>query len=136
MPAVRCLVLVGVVSCAILLPSSGLAHRPEKGPGRELVQIQGYKNVLPRGVTVEREIALISLAEKYSFHATRWLQITPGNGAPVKTPEPSTLVLQGSPGDLNRFAAARPEQRVSILAERRPGSSDLFVLTLDLCPQD
>jgi hypothetical protein len=35
---------------------------------------------------------------------------------------------------LARYAAAGPEQTVTILAEHRPGSSDLFVLTLDLCP--
>lgn len=34
----------------------------------------------------------------------------------------------------SRFFAADPEQTVTILAEHRPGSSDLFVLTLDLCP--
>jgi hypothetical protein len=31
-------------------------------------------------------------------------------------------------------AGAKPDQTVTILAEHRPGSSDLFVLTLDLCP--
>jgi hypothetical protein len=35
---------------------------------------------------------------------------------------------------LTRFAAAKADQIVTILAEHRPGSSDLFVLTLDICP--
>jgi hypothetical protein len=32
-----------------------------------------------------------------------------------------------------RWLLAKPDQTVTILAEHRPGSSDLFVLTLDLC---
>jgi hypothetical protein len=54
---------------------------------------------------------------------------------PPSEPQPgSRFTLQGPRDLLARFAAARPEQTVTILAEHRPGSSDLFVLTLDLCP--
>ncbi len=42
--------------------------------------------------------------------------------------------LQGPRELLGQFSAARPNQTVTILAEHRPGSSDLFLLALDLCP--
>jgi len=35
---------------------------------------------------------------------------------------------------LARYAAAGPEQTVTILAEHRPGSIDVFVPALDPCP--
>jgi hypothetical protein len=50
-------------------------------------------------------------------------------------PPPGTrFTLQGSRDLLVWFPGARPDQTVTILAEHRPGSSDLFVLTLDICP--
>jgi len=46
----------------------------------------------------------------------------------------SRFTLQGPRDLLVRFAAVRPDQTVIILADHRSGSSDLFVLALDLCP--
>ena len=48
--------------------------------------------------------------------------------------ERARLVLQGPRELLARFAAARADQTVTMLAERRLGGSDLFVIALDLCP--
>jgi hypothetical protein len=45
-----------------------------------------------------------------------------------------SYTLQGPRPLLARFAGARPDQLVTILAEHRPGGSDLFVLAIDLCP--
>ena len=54
----------------------------------------------------------------------------------TRTPgrERDRLTLQGDFDVLARFAKARPEQQITILGEQRPGSGDLFILSLDLCP--
>jgi hypothetical protein len=52
---------------------------------------------------------------------------------PVEPPAGTRFTLQGPRDLLTRSAAAKADQIVTILAEHRPGSSDLFVLTLDIC---
>ncbi len=52
-----------------------------------------------------------------------------------KQPEAPEPELVGDRAVLRRVITARPDQVVTILAERRPGSSDLFVLSVDRCPE-
>jgi hypothetical protein len=58
----------------------------------------------------------------------------PRRRPPPEPPPGTRLTLQGPRALLVRFTGAKPDQVVVVLAEHRPGPSDLFVLTLDLCP--
>ena len=47
----------------------------------------------------------------------------------------ATSPMRMSSGPTARFTSARPDQRITILAQWRPGRTDLFVLAMDLCPE-
>ncbi len=119
----------------ILTCATALAHPPPRRETRELVRIQGYRGQAPSGVTVTRDAIVVANGVEYHFAATDWrvFRLEDDPAAP-EPKEPPRHTLQGSFGVLARFAKARPEQTVAILAERRPGSADLFILALDLCP--
>jgi hypothetical protein len=84
---------------------------------------------------VVREVTFLVLGQQLRFAATEWRSFAFFDPAGAPTPaEPAQLTLQGERPVLHRIASARPDQRITILAERRPGSPDMFVLTVDLCP--
>jgi hypothetical protein len=121
------------LACCIVLVGSAAAHPPPRTGSRELVRLQGHPGMVTPLSTV-RPLALVALGVERPFAASDVRTFSLGDVPPV-TPAPGTrFVLQGPRELLARYAAARPEQTVTILAEHRPGSSDLFVLTLDLCP--
>jgi len=131
-----CRVAMRIAAAAIaLLPVSVAAHNLAPQPMRELLRIQGYKAPAPAGVEVTREVTFIVLGQQVRFAANEWRAFAffdPSLQTP--SPEPAQLLLQGERPTLHSITAARPDQRVTILAERRPGSPDLFVLAVDLCP--
>ena len=113
------------------------AHEVHPSINREIVRIQGWRGV-PAGQTRGgREVTILAAGTESSFAITEW-NIFGVEDAPraLTAAEHDRYVLQGAPDLLSRFATARPAQRVTILAERRPGGADLFVLALDLCPPD
>ncbi len=111
-----------------------LAHPPPQLATRELVRLQGHV-AKKEDQTLKQRVVVVALGVEYAFGATDW-QVFSFSNAPQPSPSvaPQRVVLQGSRELLAGFAAARPAQTVTILAEHRPGSSDLFVLTVDLCP--
>ncbi len=134
--------LVTWAATALLLTTvacSAWGHAGPQGATRELVRLQGYRTATaPPGTS--RRVEVTALGKTYAFAAGDW-QVFALAGKDRSEPEvaPNTMqrfVLQGSREDLARFVAARPEQRVTLLAERRPGSLELFVLALDLCPAE
>ncbi len=121
--------------CALGLgAASAFAHPPPQLATRELVRLQGHV-AKKEDQTVKQRLVVVALGVEYAFGATDW-QVFGFSDAPQPGPSlaPQRVVLQGSRELLAGFAAARANQTVTILAEHRPGSSDLFVLTLDLCP--
>jgi hypothetical protein len=109
------------------------AHAPsDPSAGREIVRIQGQ-----RGAAVDgggpAALVVSALGTEYPFAASdlRVFGFSAGDAAASVGPK---VTLQGSRDLLSRFANARPDQTITILAERRAGSSDLFLLALDLCP--
>lgn len=128
--------LLAAASLAVAIaarPAS--AHDPAPQPVRELVRIQGYKAPAPHGAAVTRDVVFLVLGQQLSFAATEWRAFAfyDPKGAPAPA-EPPRLALQGERAALHSIAAARADQRVTILGERRPGSVNLFVLAVDLCP--
>ncbi len=121
--------------CVLGLPGAvALAHPPPQLATRELVRLQGYVGEKAhRGV--KQHLVVMVLGVEHAFGVVDW-QVFGFSNAPQPSPSvaPQRVVLQGSRELLAGFAAARPAQTVTILAEHRPGSSDLFVLTVDLCP--
>jgi hypothetical protein len=118
--------------CTLLLGIAA-AHSPPRAGTRELVRLQGHPGLVTPLSTVT-PLALVALGVERPFAASD-VRTFGFADVPSATPSPGTrFVLQGPRELLARYAAASPEQTVTILAEHRPGSSDLLVLTLDLCP--
>ena len=120
---------------ALMLATPAPAHTFKAHPVRELVRMQGYRAPAPQGVTTARDMTLIVLGQQLRFAATDW-QVYAFADTPDLPPreEPPQAILQGDRAVLRGITAARPDQQVTVLAERRPGSADLFVLSVDLCP--
>jgi hypothetical protein len=72
------------------------------------------------------------LGVDHRFHLTQRQVLGNETAAPAL---PARLLLQGDREILVKIAAARPEQRVTILGERRSGGVDLFLLATDFCPE-
>lgn len=110
-----------------------VAHAPaERAAGRELVRLQGQRGAATAGAG-PTALVISALGTEYPFAATDLRVFGFSDKDPAATVGPK-VTLQGSREQLSRFANARPGQTITILAERRAGSSDLFLLALDLCP--
>lgn len=105
---------------------------PEPGVGREIVRIQGHRSA-PADAGGAATLTISALGTEHPFTASdlRTFGLTEQARAATVGPK---VALQGTRDLLSRFANARPDQTITILAERRVGSSDLFLLALDLCP--
>jgi len=114
------------------------AHSVAPQTTREIIRVQGYRTS-ETPADMKRRVILVALGKESSFAATDWQVFGFSDdmpaAKPTAVPASQRFSLQGSREDLMRFAAARPEQRVTLLAEHRPGSLDLFLVALDLCPQ-
>ena len=97
---------------------------------REIVWLKG------RRAGAEAPLVLVALGADHHFAVAELKRFSVGDAAAAETGdlERARLALQGPRELLARFAGARRDQTVTILAERRPGRADLFVLALDLCP--
>jgi hypothetical protein len=121
------------IACCTLLLGLASAHPPPRTNPRELVRIQGHPGAVTPPATAT-PLVLVALGTEHAFAASD-VRTFGFAEVPPTEPQPGTrFVLQGARDLLVRYAAARPDQTVTILAEHRPGSNDLFVLTLDLCP--
>ncbi len=128
---------VGIVLLTLLaVPAAAHGHPVSRQPTREIIRIQGYR-ATATPAAVKRTLTLVTLGKEHSFAATDWQAFGFSEGTPESEPpaaDGQRFSLQGSREELMRFSAARPEQRVTLLVEHRPGSTDLFILALDLCP--
>lgn len=97
---------------------------------RELVWLKG------RRAGAEAPLVLVALGAEHHFTVAELKRFPVGEAAtaPATSFERDRLVLQGPRDLLARFAGARADQTVTLLAERRRGAGDLFVIALDLCP--
>ncbi|MDX2168356.1 MAG: hypothetical protein SF182_14880 [Deltaproteobacteria bacterium] len=131
--------LAGASLATLLLGSvaAAPAHDMSTLTQRELVRLQGYRAPAPRGVEVEREIKLFVLNESIPFAANEWrvFALQQGKEAAPTPGEVSQVILQGDRALLRRVVTAHADQRITILAERHPGGGDLFLLSVDLCPE-
>ena len=127
----RSQLLVVVALSALLAPPFAVAHEPPKVVVRELVRLQGFRRA--DGAAPAGRMTLRTQGADHPLAATdrRVFALTAEGTEPPKVGDRYTL--QGPRALLARFGAARPDQMVTILAERRPGNTELFVVTLDLC---
>jgi hypothetical protein len=120
---------------ALLVASSASAHDITSHAVRELVRIQGQLGTAtppPNG----RQVTFVVRGQRLPFTASEWRVFAFADDATLKQPEAPEPELVGDRPLLRRVITARPDQLITILAERRPGSSDLFVLTVDRCPEN
>jgi hypothetical protein len=125
-----CCALLGV---GVLWAAAASGHGTEAKGTRVLIRLQGYRVADPGGTPAD-ELVLTARGVEHRFRVTdrRRFELTQAEITPAR--ERDHLTLQADFDVLARFAKARPDQQVTILGEQRPGSGDLFVLTLDLCP--
>lgn len=122
------------VSMVLVLSAFGvaIAHPPPRTQNREIVRLAGHCSAdaaAPAG-----RMQLVALGAEHPFAATTrdTYSLTTEEAA-----QPAMrYTLQGPRALIARFAAARPDQTISILAEHHPGTDNLFVLDLDLCPPE
>ena len=119
-----------VLLALLLVPALVTAHPQPRVADRELVRLQG--RLRADGDAPAGRITLTALGTDHPFAALarEVYALTSEQTATLAT----RFTLQGPRPVLARFAGARADQTVTILAERRPGSDTLFVLALDLCP--
>ena len=130
-PRSRIRLAVAAFAVGALAGTAG-AHPPPKMVLRESVRLQGSRR--PDGDAPGGRMTLRALGTDHpfaTFSRQAFALVDEGQEPPAVG---DRYTLQGPRELLSRFTAARPEQTVTILAEHRPGSNDLFVLTLDLCP--
>lgn len=130
----RALLLAASAGLAALVPGAAVAHDPAPAVVRELVRLQGYRAPAPAGVAVQRELSVVVLGQTLRFAAEEWRRFALAEAA-APAVEPVAVTLQGDRALLRKVSTAADGQQVTILAERRPGSADLFVLTVDRCPR-
>ena len=129
------LVYFALAAAVALCASAARAHNLAPQPVRELVRIQGYRAPAPAGESIVRELTFVVLGQQVRFAANEWRVFAFFDPSAAPTPnEPAQIALQGERALLHRIATARGDQRVTILAERRPGSGEVFVLSVDVCP--
>ena len=130
---------LALATLAVVLSSvagAARAHEPQRLNAREIVRLAGTFGDPPAGVKSVRDVAVTVQGRERTLHASDWqvYALVVDQNAPV-APAPDRVTLQGTREDLARIANARPEQRVALLAERRPGMAELFLLAVDLCPE-
>lgn len=133
----RCVQVALAALAAVALAAGDVrAHEPQRLTAREIVRLAGTFGELPEGTKPVRDVAVTVQGRERTLHASDWqvYALVVDQNAPV-APPPERVTLQGTRSDLARIADARPEQRIAILAERRPGNAELFLLAVDLCPE-
>lgn len=117
-----------------VLASPVAAHETPRTAIRELVRLQGY--VVPPQETAEGETLTVAVhgRDLRMRVVDRQVFIAVGAAGRATTSEPPRLVIRGERALLARLSEAGPRQRVTLLGERRPGGSELFVAAVDLCP--
>src|SRR5512139_1213490 len=123
-----------LAAVVLLAAAAAPAHDVVSHAVRELVRIQGRPGTaaVPAG---GRQVTFVVLGQRLPFAASEWRVFAFADDTTEKKPEAPEPQLVGDRGLLRRVSTARPDQRVTILAERRPGSADLFVLAVDRCPE-
>lgn len=115
-------------------PTDVAAHDTPRTAVREMVRIQGHR-VEPGE---EASAAIVSLRvhdEVLRFRVEdRQIFVAVAASGRVSAPEPTELTLRGPRELLARVREAGPEQRVTLLGERRPGGRELFLAAVDVCP--
>lgn len=132
----RIVLLVAALAGSTLpAPRGAAAHEPQRLTSREIVRLAGTFGAPAAAVKNVRDVIVTVQGKERTLHATDWqvYALVVDQGERV-APAPERVTLQGTREDLARIASARPEQRIAILAERRPGLGELFLLAVDLCP--
>jgi hypothetical protein len=125
-----------VLTALLLVPAAASAHEPQRLNSREIVRLVGTFGAAPAGVKNVRDVVVTVQGRERTLHASDWqVYALVVDQSETVAPAPDRLTLQGTREDLARIASARDEQRIAILAERRPGTGELFLLAVDLCPE-
>lgn len=100
---------------------------------REIVRVQGTVHAI--GLACTNEITTLDILNRniqFCASETRRIAVTTTDVSPNHT-FPTRYSVQGERSELARILAAKAGERLTILAEWRPGRSDLFLIALDVC---
>lgn len=129
------LTFAAIVCAAAGWAGAARAHAPAAPATRELLRLQGHK--AEAADCAARAIVLSALGKGEAFCADEYRRLAVATEKPIELEkQPDAIDLQGSRALLARFAKARRDQRITILGEWRPGRRDLFLIDLDLCPEE
>ena len=109
-------------------------HEIKRTAVRELVRLQGW--VRPATEAEKDDVIELSVNGRvlpFVIHDRQVFISVGASGRPAEKESPR-VVVQGTRELLSRIAEATAQQRVTLLGERRPGSAELFVAAVDLCP--
>lgn len=123
-------VAVALVVAGLAVPVG--AHRIAPASIREVVWLEGRVRRAEQALRAERVVTLRLLGEERSLEVLDWRVLSPLGGGGAEPAPPARLDLAGDRYALARVLAARGG-RVTILAERRPGATSLFLVAVDAC---
>jgi len=128
--------VAAIVGAVVLAPPPSSAHDTPRTAIRELVRLQGYLQSDGSDADPDADAVEINVNGKaLTFHVSdRQVFIAVGASGLPERSEPKEIVVRGQRELLARIAQARPDQRMTLLGERRPGAAELFVAAVDLCP--
>ena len=126
--------LVAVATWMAILGSTDVAaHDAPRTAVREMVRLQGYR-VEPGVDASDTIVSLRVQDEVLRFRIEdRQIFVAVAASGRISAPEPRDLTLRGPRELLARVRGAGPEQRVTLLGERRPGGRELFLAAVDVC---
>ena len=122
------------VALTLVGPIAAAAHPVAPTTARQVVRIAGHVGLPRTGETPVARVELQVLGRALGLSVGEWQVFAPdGVNASVGV-RPEKIALQGNRAMLASVAGAREDQRVVLLGEQRPGSDDLYLLAVDLCP--
>jgi len=113
-----------------LVAGIAAAHTPPRTQHRDIVRLVGHRSADAAAPAGRLQLTTLGATHPFAATARDAYSLDPDEKAGLAP----RYTLQGPRALLARFANARAEQTISILAEHHAGSEELFLLAVDLCP--
>jgi hypothetical protein len=116
------------------ISGTAMAHPKTTPSVREILRLQGHK-MSEGGSCEEKALRLAVFGAESILCLGDFRRLALATDQPPElAAEPKKLDLRGERSLLARYVNATSDHQITILGEWRPGRSDVFVITVDLCP--